>query len=306
MNRCWFCYEDTGGIKYHPICAKAFFGTAEVPFLQLDKELVESLAKRTVNQRIAITGVQPKLSVTLLKEKEKNRLAIVGLWGEYILKPQHERYAMMPEVEDLTMHLAALFKIPVCEHTLMEASDGSKVYLAKRFDRKEGKKTHVEDFCQISEFLTENKYKSSYEKAGKIVSTYCYRGLDLLNYFELVLFCYLCGNNDMHLKNFSLLHTTEGPVLSPAYDLLNVNLINIKDEEELALTLNGKKAKLKLTDFKALAENLRINEKVYYNSFKLFSSKNEEVLDLIDRSFLDKKMKKGYKELWMKKQYLFK
>ena len=212
---------------------------------------------------------------------------------------------MMLETEDLTMHLAELFKIPVCEHTLLQASNGSMVYIARRFDRVEGRKIHIEDLCQLSEFLTENKYKSSYEKAGKLVAHYCHKGLDLLSYFELVLFSYLCGNNDMHLKNFSLMHQPEGIVLSPAYDLLNVNLLNPKDEEELALTLNGKKARIKLTDFKALAENLRINEKVYYNSFKLFSSKNEEVMDLIDRSFLDKKMKKLYKEIWMRKQEMF-
>lgn len=305
MNNCWFCYKDAGDAQYHPTCAKKFFGTSEAPMLQLDDALIESLAKQSVNQRIAVTGVQPKLSLTLQKEKGHSRLTIVGLWGEFILKPQHHAYLMMPETEDLTMHLAELFKIPVCEHTLLKASNGSIVYIARRFDRVEGKKIHIEDLCQLSEFLTENKYKSSYEKAGKLVAHYCYKGLDLLGYFELVLFSYLCGNNDMHLKNFSLMHQPEGIVLSPAYDLLNVNLLNPKDEEELALTLNGKKAKLKLTDFKALAENLRINEKVYYNSFKLFSSKNEEVMDLIDRSFLDKKMRKRYKEIWMKKQEVF-
>jgi serine/threonine-protein kinase HipA len=109
----------------------------------------------------------------------------------------------------------------------------------------------------------------------------------------------------MHLKNFSLMHQPEGIVLNPAYDLLNVNLLNPKDEEELALSLNSEKKKIKLTDFKALAENLRINEKVYNNRFKLFSNKNKEVMDLIDRSFLDKKMKKGYKNIWMKKQEVF-
>ena len=305
MNNCWFCYKDAGDAQYHPACAKKFFGTTEVPTLQLDDALIESLAKQTVNQRIAVTGVQPKLSLTLQKEKGHSRLTIVGLWGEFILKPQHHGYSMMPETEDLTMHLAELFKIPVCEHTLLQASNSSMVYIARRFDRVEGRKIHIEDLCQLSEFLTENKYKSSYEKAGKLVANYCHKGLDLLSYFELVLFSYLCGNNDMHLKNFSLMHQPEGIVLSPAYDLLNVNLLNPKDEEELALTLNGKKSRIKLTDFKALAENLRINEKVYYNSFKLFSSKNATVMDLIDRSFLDKKMKKGYKEIWMKKQEVF-
>ena len=306
MNSCWFCYKDAGDVNYHPACAKKFFGATEAPLLQLDKALIESLAKQTVNKRIAVTGVQPKLSVTLERQKGNNRLTIVGLWGEYILKPQHEHYPFMPETEDLTMHLAQLFKIPVCEHTLIKASDKSMVYIARRFDRKEGKKIHVEDLCQLSQLLTENKYKSSYEKAGKLVATYCHKGLDLLTYFELVLFSYLSGNNDMHLKNFSVLHQQDGAVLSPAYDLLNVNLINPKDKEELGLTLNGKKNKIKLADFKLLAESLRINEKVFNNSVKRFAGKNDEVMDLIDRSFLTKKMKKGYKDIWMHKQEIFK
>lgn len=305
MNNCWFCYKDAGDNLFHPACAKKFFGTPEVPTLQLDDALIESLAKQTVNKRIAVTGVQPKLSLTLQKANGLSRLTIVGLWGEFILKPQHHTYPMMPETEDLTMHLASLFKIPVCDHTLLKASNGSMVYIARRFDRVDGKKIHIEDLCQLSEFLTENKYKSSYEKAGNLVAHYCHKGLDLLGYFELVLFSYLCGNNDMHLKNFSLMHQPDGVLLSPAYDLLNVNLLNPIDKEELALSLNGKKARIKLTDFKALAENLRINEKVFNNSFKLFSSKNEEVMNLIDRSFLDKKMKKGYKNIWMKKQEVF-
>lgn len=305
MANCWFCYKDSVDGKYHSTCAKKFFGTAEIPVLELNEQLLNALAKQTVNQRIAVTGVQPKLSVTLEKQKDKNRLTIVGLWGEYILKPQHRHYAMMPETEDLTMHLGELFKIPICEHTLMEASDGSMVYIAKRFDRIDGRKIHMEDLCQLSEFLTENKYKSSYEKAGKLVAKYCNKGLDILNYFELVLFSYLSGNNDMHLKNFSVLHQPGGVVLSPGYDLLNVNLVNSKDKEEMGLTLNGKKNRIKLADFKVLAEILDINEKVYYNSFKLFSSRNKDVADLIDRSFLGTEMKKAYKEIWKKKQEIF-
>lgn len=305
MANCWFCYKDAGEMNYHPACAKKFFGTAELPVLELNDELLDALARQTVNQRIAVTGVQPKLSLTLKKTKAKNRLTIVGLWGEYILKPQHHHYKMMPETEDLTMHLAALFKIPVCQHTLMQASDGSMVYLAKRFDRKDGKKIHQEDLCQLSELLTENKYKSSYEKAGKLVSKYCNKGLDLLNYFDLVLFSYLVGNNDMHLKNFSVLHQPAGVVLSPAYDLLNVNLVNPKDKEEMALTLNGKKNKIKLADFSALAETLGINEKVYTNRYKHFSKKNVEVSEMIDRSFLTKEMKKKYKKIWKEKQAIF-
>ena len=131
----------------------------------------------------------------------------------------------------------------------------------------------MEDLCQISEFLTENKYKGSYEKAGKLVARYCNKGIDTLNYFELVLFSYLSGNNDMHLKNFSVLHRENDVVLSPAYDLVNVNLVNPRDDEELGLTLNGKKRKLKLNDFIVLANALAIPVKAYQNSFKHFASK---------------------------------
>ena len=212
---------------------------------------------------------------------------------------------MMPENEDLTMHLAELFKIPVCDHTLLQASDGSMVYIARRFDRIENKKIHIEDLCQVSEFLTENKYKSSYEKAGKLVAHYCQKGLDLLSYFELVLFSYLSGNNDMHLKNFSILHARDGITLSPAYDLLNVNLVNPKDDEDLGLTLNGKKKKIKLVDFIVLANSLGIPEKARQNSFKKFASHNPAVKQLIDASFLEEKQKAGYWEIWLRKQKIF-
>ncbi len=244
MPRCWFCYKDAGEMEYHSACAKRFFGTSKAPVLTLDNDLLQKLADKTINKRIALTGVQPKLSVTLQNLKDQDRLTIVGLWGEYILKPQHDNYSHMPEIEDLTMHLAAEFKIAVCMHTLLKATDGRLVYIAKRFDRQNGKKIHVEDLCQLSEFLTESKYKGSYERTGKLISTYCMNtGLDTTNYFEVVLFSYLSGNNDMHLKNFSLIHEENGVVLSPAYDLLNVNLVNPTDDEELALTLNGKRKK---------------------------------------------------------------
>jgi len=305
MANCWFCYKDSGEEEYHKKCSRKFFGAENAPVLLLGKKLLQQLAEKTVNQRIAVTGVQPKLSVTLEKVKENNRLTITGLWGEYILKPQHDHYSCMPETEDLTMHLASLFKIPVCEHTLLKASDKTLVYLAKRFDRKDGKKIHVEDLCQLSEFLTENKYKGSYEKAGKLVVKYCNKGIDTLNYFELVLFSYLTGNNDMHLKNFSIMHTDSGITLSPAYDLLNVNLVNPKDNEELGLTLNGKKKKIKLSDFIQLADTLNIPQKVYENVFKKFSSKNKEVKDLINRSFLNAEQKKMYQSILLKKQKIF-
>lgn len=136
----------------------------------------------------------------------------------------------MSEMEDLTMHVAKLFKIETAEHTLIKTSSGTLAYLTKRFDRQKGKKIHVEDLCQLSELLTEQKYNGSYERVGKVIKRYATNsGLDAVKYFRLVLFCFLTGNNDMHLKNFSMMHTDNGILLSPAYDLLNVNLIYPND-----------------------------------------------------------------------------
>ncbi len=306
MPNCLFCYKNSGDNEYHSKCAKRFFGTDTMPELTLDKQLLKDLAEKTISQHIAITGVQPKLSVTLQRVKNDGRLTIVGLWGEYILKPQHEQLNSMPETEDLTMHLAEVFDILICNHTLLRATDGSLVYLARRFDREKGKKIHVEDFCQLSGFLTENKYKGSYEKAGKLILQYCTNsGLDVLKYFELLLFCYLTGNNDMHLKNFSLLHLENRIALSPAYDLLNVNLVFPKDQEEMALLLNGKKKNIKLRDFEALGIVLNIPEKVRYNTYKKFQAFNTEVLTLINSSFLSDEKKEKYWEIWNKKQRIF-
>ena len=277
-----------------------------MPELKMDKQLLKDLAEKTISKHIAVTGVQPKLSVTLEKNTGNGRLTIVGVWGEYILKPQHDELPAMPETEDLTMHLAEIFNIAVCNHTLLRATDGTLVYIAKRFDRKNGQKMHVEDFCQLSEFPTENKYKGSYERAGKLILTYCTNsGLDVLKYFELLVFCYLTGNNDMHLKNFSLLHLESGIALSPAYDLLNVNLVFPKDQEEVALLLNGKKKNIKLRDFEALGIVLNIPEKVRHNIYKKFKSYNTEVYELIQTSFLNAESKETYWEIWNEKQKIF-
>ncbi len=306
MPNCWFCYKDAGEQEYHAKCSQKIFGTPEVPVLTLNDTVLKKLADKTINKRIAVTGVQPKLSVTLQKSKEQNRLSIVGLWGEYILKPQQAMYLNMPETEDLTMHIASEFKINVCEHTLLRATDGSLVYIAKRFDRHKEEKIHIEDFCQLSGFLTENKYKGSYEKAGKLISTYCINtGLDTVHYFELVLFSYLSGNNDMHLKNFSLVHRANGIYFSPAYDLINVNLVNPKDDEELGLTLNGKKKKIKLDDFIKLSATLNIPGKATENIFKKLAAKNNEIKKMIEASFLEAGQKKKYWEIWMRKQKIF-
>jgi len=303
MPNCLICYKDAGDETYHSRCAKKIFGTNEMPTLELNKQLLKELAEQTINQRIAVTGVQPKLSVTLEKHQGSGRLTIVGLWGQYILKPQHNSLPAMPETEDLTMHLAHIFGVEVCGHSLLRASDGNLVYLAKRFDREKRQKIHVEDFCQLSEFLTENKYKGSYERAGKLILNYCTStGLDIIKYFELLLFCFLTGNNDMHLKNFSLIHREDSIDLSPAYDLLNVNLVFPKDQEETALLLNGRKKNIHLRDFEALGTTLGIPDKVRGNSYEKFRSSDPAVQQMIQASFLPPDLQEAYWQIWNKKR----
>lgn len=302
MNKCPFCYQDTTE-AYHQSCCKKMFGTAELPTLTLNKDLLDELVKNTVNQRIAITGVQPKLSVQIENVKGTGRrLTIVGLWGNYILKPQHNHFLQMPEVEDLTMHLASIFKLDTCRHCILKASDGNYVYLAKRFDRESGKKIHMEDFCQLGEFQTEQKYNSSYERCGKLITKYCTNaGLDLVNYFELLVFCFLTGNNDMHMKNFSVLHLKDEIRLAPAYDLINANLVNKKDKEDSAMTFNGKKKKLARKDFEIVAKTLKIPFITVERILAKYTKKTEKVFKMIDQSYLSDDFKQDYKAIWKEK-----
>ena len=204
MERCLYCYQslEQGQVDFHPQCSKKIFGTAVPPVLPYTKADIESLALEVVRSQVTITGVQPKLSVDLEKGKGgEKRFTIVGLWGEYILKPQTEQYPSLPENEDLTMHLASLARIKTVPHSLIRFQDGSLAYITKRIDRdKKGVKIPMEDMCQLTEKLTEQKYKGSHEQiAKKIVEFSAYPVLDLINYFEVLLFCYLTGNADMHL-----------------------------------------------------------------------------------------------------------
>lgn len=302
MNKCLFCYRSVETGAYHPACSKKFFGTTQVPKLELDKEKLNSLAQITVNERLALTGVQPKISLSLAGSQGNKRLTIVGLWGDYILKPQSVDFDFMPEIEDLTMHLAKLFKIETAAHALIQTSTGELAYITKRFDRDKGKKIHVEDLCQLSGLLTEQKYKSSYERVGKIIKKYATNsGLDVIKYFRLVLFSFITGNNDMHLKNFSLMHANMGILLSPAYDLLNVNLIFPKDKEELALTLGARKRKIKRLDFDQFAVSLGISETVRDNIYKDFSKQINKVDLWIENSFLTEEFKIEYSRIYREK-----
>jgi serine/threonine-protein kinase HipA len=229
-----------------------FFGTKEIPQLNYTSNDLEKLAIQVIQDQTSLTGVQPKLSLHLNEYEGSQRLTIVGLWGGFICKPQTLQFEQMPETEDLTMHLAELARIDVVPHTLIRMADDALCYLTRRIDRTAtGEKIAMEDMCQLTERQTEHKYKSSYERIAKAIGQYSsIPKMDITNYFEVILFSWITGNNDMHLKNFSLYEPNDGMIrLAPAYDLINAAILNPKDDEELALTLNGKKKKLKHSDF---------------------------------------------------------
>lgn len=307
MQRCLYCYQplEQGQTDFHPQCSKKLFGTTTPPELPYIKDDIESLALEVVRSQVTVTGVQPKLSVDLEKEANgKKRFTIVGLWGKYILKPQTELYVNLPENEDLTMHLATMVNIKTVPHSLIRFKDGSLAYITKRIDRDKKKgKIPMEDMCQLTEKLTEQKYKGSHEQIAKIIMLHsAYPVLDLLTYFEVLLFCYLTGNADMHLKNFSLYKPANEYILAPAYDLLSTKLVLPDDKDELALTLNARKRKLKKSDFNHLLNTYKIDEKVIENIYEKYRKIVPQWLNFIDTSFLPQQMKEEYKSIINKRK----
>lgn len=196
------------------------------------------------------------------------------------------------------MHLAEISKIKTVQHSLIKLKSGQLAYITKRIDRNKGKKLHMEDMCQLTERLTEHKYKGSYEQIAKAIKKYTANpGLDVTNYYELILFSFLTGNNDMHLKNFSLLKRKLEYELCPAYDLVASELVVEGDDEELALSLNGKKKKIKKQDFEVAMNRAGLDQKVIENIFKKYKKLLPKWTKFIDESFLPQPMKNEYKTL---------
>lgn len=301
MCRCLFCYKELGkGEKdFHPQCAKKFFGLQEAPLLDYRHEELDKLAEQVIRSQTSLTGVQPKLSLNLNKHDGTSRLTIVGLWGDYIFKPQTEDYIQLPENEDLTMHLAEAERISVVPHSLIRMADGELGYITKRIDRtKNGEKVDMEDMCQLTLHPTEYKYKGSHEQIAKAIMQYCdMPKLELANYMQLLLFCFVTGNNDMHLKNFSIYRPKNIYQLAPAYDLLNIAIANPIDKEELALTLSGRKSKLQLKDFLKAGEAMGLEEKVIMHLIGNMQKALPKWKMLIQSSFLTEEMKVKYEQL---------
>lgn len=301
-SKCLYCYQSIEGESdFHQKCCMDFFGTQTPPQIPYNLDEMVVLAKDIVERSITVPGVQAKLSMSVVKTTYDNsgsRLTVVGaLWGQYIFKPPSEKYPEMPGNEHLTMRIAEAFGIRVVPSSLIRLASGELSYITKRIDRTVGgAKIHMLDMFQITEAF--DKYKSSMERVGKAIHSHSDNTLlDKLLYFELALFSFLTGNNDMHLKNFSMIESASGWVLAPAYDLLNVAIVNPDDSEELALTLDGRKKKLKKEHFEKLAKDLGLNDKQTERVFIRMIKNKTKAIDWIDNSFLSAQLKTDYKEV---------
>jgi len=304
MKQCLFCGKPIEEAlqmgQWHRLCSKKFFGTDIPPLVSLSRHNLESIASKAIGEGRTLPGVQKKLSLTLVSEKgQQPRLTIVDTPTGFILKPQSQEYAQLPEAEDLVMRMADVADITTVPHALLYLENGTLAYITKRIDRKGKRRIAMEDFCQLSEKLTEDKYKGSYEMCAKLLQKWSSRPLlDVTNFTYLLLFSFVTGNSDMHLKNFSLIAEEPGShILAPAYDLLPVNLILEDDREEMALTLCVKKTKLTYGTFLQLGEHLGIAELVVNNLINKLKNLEPTFMEIVTTSFVSEGMKTSMKQL---------
>lgn len=301
-RRCLACCGElaAGEKDFHWTCARRFFGTSRVPALPYSRAQLGDLAKQVVRSRTAIAGVQPKLSLALEKAASREpRLTIVGLWGKFILKPQTERFAELPQNEACTMRLAEIAGLKTVPYSLMRFEDGELCYVSRRIDRTaRGEKIPMEDFCQILGRVSADKYKSSCERIAEGIARFsAFPGYDAGVFAELLLFSWLTGNSDMHLKNFSLYSPNEEARLAPAYDLLNVALAMPTDKDELALPLRGKRRNLTRNDFRTAFGGFGIAERALRNLFEKFEAVLPRWESAVEASFLSAPARERYREI---------
>lgn len=298
-NKCLYCYQPLESERdFHKKCCIEFFGSSTPPDIPYSLNQMNDLAKDIVGRSVAVPGVQPKLSMSVIQEtseKSNTKLTVIGaLGGNYIFKPPSDQFPEMPANEHITMRIAESFGIRVVPSSLIRLKSGELSYITKRIDRTlKGEKIHMIDMFQITEAF--DKYKSSMEKVGKALHTYSDNTLlDKIFFFELSVFSFLTGNNDMHLKNFSMIKSPSGWGLAPAYDLLNVAIVFPDDKEELALTLEGKKKKIKREHFESLGKSMNLTEKQIQGVFKRMLKNKPKAIEWINKSFLSYDMKHSY------------
>ncbi len=289
---------------WHKACIKRFFGTVDIPEIEIDEKTLESLAAQSTSKGLTVPGVQKKLSLHLSTDNHNPRLTLVNYPTGYILKPQVREFECLPEAEQLVMCMADATGISTVPHALIKSGE-NLAYITKRIDRVFGKTDvkmlAMEDFCQLDLRVTADKYKGSYERCAKVIGRYSSQtGLDMAELFMRLVFSFVVGNSDMHLKNFSLIETDEASntfVLSPAYDLLPVNVIMPEDTEEFALALNGKKTHMRKKDFFVFAKGCGISKASAEKMIAKIVSMKPKYIDMCNGSLLPDHLKERFAEL---------
>jgi serine/threonine-protein kinase HipA len=299
MNKCPVTYEPCGDKPYSQGGLKLLApGLTTLNNLEYTAE-EQRIEAYNHAAKMSIQGIQPKLSAILNIKEEK--FEIVDKGGRYILKPQHQYFPELPENEDLTMRLAAMIGLEIPMHGLVRSKDNSLTYFIKRFDRKgQNDKIPIEDFAQLAGLSRETKYNYSMEKIVKLINQFCtFPAVENIKLFKLTVFNFLIGNEDMHLKNFSIINQNGKISLSPCYDLINTTIEYKKPSDEIALTLKGKKKHLTrniIIDYFG-KENCEMTDKSIDKVLNTISSSITGWKQIINKSFLSSEMKTKYQEL---------
>ena len=307
MNRCPITYELCGTDKYSEkglrMIAPKLTYLNDLPYTAV--ELRQEAANRA--KKLSIQGVQPKLSAAISIVDQEFK--IVDQFGTYIIKPQNDLFPQLPENEDVTMRMAKVFGLEVPFHGMLYGKDGSLSYFIKRFDRYgKGRKYATEDFAQLTGNTRDTKYRFTMEKLIPVMDEYCsFPAIEKADFFKRILFCYVTGNEDMHLKNFSLITKNGKTTLAPIYDFLNSTIAIKNPEEEIALTLKGKKSNLKAADFVDYygKERLQLNEKTIASILEQMKKATPRWKELLENSFLTDEMKEKYLEFLQNKVKMF-
>ncbi len=260
--------------------------------------LVEEAAARA--PKMSIGGVQPKLSAIL--RVSEGMFDLVDRDGRFILKPESPQYLEVPANEDLTMRLAARAGLDVPAHGLVWTETGDLCYVIRRFDRKgQSRRMHVEDFAQLTGESRETKYESSVERVAAAIERFCtFPRVEHIVLLRMVLVSFLTGNEDMHLKNFSLIVDEAGLVkLTPVYDMVNSTIVLRNPQEESALPLQGKKSRFRRTHFVdyLAGERLNLPSPLVLRVLSELESARPDWLALIEASFLSDEKKEAYREV---------
>lgn len=308
MNRCLICGQELRPTEqqYHFHCHIQLFGLEGIPALNYSWAELNTLAKDIIFQRVSVPGVQPKLSLHLEQTQQEkstpaHQLTLVGLAGDFILKPPSHSYAHLPEWEHFCMLYAQRCKISVVPFGLIPLKSGELAYITRRMDRSPSGKLHWEDFCQLTNKMTEQKYNGSMELVGRTLRQFSSQpGLDAIRFFELAVFCFLTGNSDMHLKNFSSMRNELGEmVLTPAYDLVPVRMILPQDKEEMALTLNGKKSNLRWKDFQSFGIGIGLSlAQCKKGIARILEASHHQLPSALECSFLPQAQKIAFQQRW--------